>query len=208
MIGLIGKKVGMTQVFTENGQVVPVTVIKAGPCKVIMRKTVETDGYDAIQVGFEEMPEKRVTKPMLGHFKKHNTANYRYLKEFRLKEYKDVEQGEDFDVTMFVENELVNVIGTSKGKGFAGVMKRHGFAGFQATHGVHESYRGPGSIGQCATPARVFKGRKMAGHKGVERVTVKNLKVAKVDEENNLIMVKGAIPGHRNSLVLIEKAVV
>jgi large subunit ribosomal protein L3 len=205
MIGLIGKKIGMTQVFAENGKVTPVTVIQAGPCQVVQRKKAETDGYDAVQMGFEEMPERKVTKPLLAHFKKHNSPCYRFLREFRLNAYKDIEQGETFKVDMFVENELVAVTGTSKGKGFQGVMKRHGFAGFKASHGVHESYRGPGSIGQCATPARVMKGRKLPGQTGNRRVTVKNLQIMKVIEDQNLILVKGAVPGHRNSLVLLKK---
>lgn len=205
MIGLIGKKIGMTQVFAENGKVTPVTVIQAGPCQVVQRKKAETDGYDAVQMGFEEIPERKVTKPLLAHFKKHNSPCYRFLREFRLKAYKDIEQGETFKVDMFVENELVTITGTSKGKGFQGVIKRHGFHGFKASHGVHESYRGPGSIGQCATPARVMKGRKLPGQTGNRRVTIKNLQIMKVIEDQNLLLVKGAVPGHRNSLVLLKK---
>jgi large subunit ribosomal protein L3 len=201
MIGLIGKKIGMTQIFDENGNVVPVTVIQAGPCRVIHRKSKEKHGYEAIQIGFEEVDEKKVSKPMLGHFKKHNSPAYKYLREFRLKLYTDVKEGEVFDVSMFEEHELLKITGTSKGKGFQGVMKRHNFHGFKATHGVHESYRGPGSIGQCATPARVFKGKKLPGHQGVDKVSVLNLQVVKVDVEKNLVMVKGAVPGHRNSIV-------
>ncbi len=205
MIGLIGKKIGMTQIFDEKGNVIPVTVIKAGPCRVIHRKNKEKHGYDSVQLGFEEVDEKKVSKPMLGHFKKHNSPPYRYLKEFRLKLYKDINEGEVFDVSMFEEHELLKVTGTSKGKGFQGVMKRHNFHGFKATHGVHESYRGPGSIGQCATPARVFKGKKLPGHQGVDKVSVLNLQVVKVDVEKNLVMVKGAVPGHRNSIVRLRK---
>lgn len=205
MIGLIGKKIGMTQIFDKRGQLVPVTVIQAGPCWAVQRKTKATDGYDAIQLGFEEMSEKHVKKPQLGHFKRHKTANFRYLKEFRLKFYKDIEEDEQFDVNMFVEDELIKVTGISKGKGFQGVMKRHGFHGFKMSHGVHESYRGPGSIGQCATPARVLKGKKLPGHTGHEKVSVKNLKVVKVDTEKHLLLVQGAVPGHRNSVVYIRK---
>ncbi|MDP8201390.1 MAG: 50S ribosomal protein L3 [Candidatus Tenebribacter burtonii] len=205
MIGLIGKKIGMTQIFDENGNVVPVTVIQAGPCRVIHRKSKEKHGYEAIQIGFEEVDEKKVSKPMLGHFKKHNSPAYKYLREFRLKLYTDVKEGEVFDVSMFEEHELLKITGTSKGKGFQGVMKRHNFHGFKATHGVHESYRGPGSIGQCATPARVFKGKKLPGHQGVDKVSVLNLQVVKVDVEKNLVMVKGAVPGHRNSIVRLRK---
>ncbi len=205
MIGLIGKKVGMTQVFDESGKVTPVTVIQAGPCQVIQKKTMEKDGYDAVQLGFEKVEEKKVKKPQRNHYKKHKSPSYRVLREFRLKLYKDIAEGEVFDVSMFQENELLTVQGTSKGRGFAGVMKRHNFHGFKATHGVHESYRGPGSIGQCATPSRVFKGRKMAGHYGVDKVSVKNLKVVKVIPEQNLLMVQGAVPGHKDSIVLLKK---
>ncbi|MBT3756650.1 MAG: 50S ribosomal protein L3 [Candidatus Cloacimonetes bacterium] len=205
MIGLIGKKIGMTQIFDAKGNVIPVTVIQAGPCRVIHRKNKDKHGYDSVQLGFEEVDEKKVSKPMLGHFKKHNSPAYRYLKEFRLKLYKDINEGEIFDVSMFEENELLKVTGTSKGKGFQGVMRRHNFHGFKASHGVHESYRGPGSIGQCATPARVFKGKKLPGHQGVDKVSVLNLQVVKVDVEKNLVMVKGAIPGHRNSIVRLRK---
>jgi len=205
MIGLIGKKIGMTQIFDEKGNVIPVTVIQAGPCRVIHRKNKEKHGYDSVQLGFEEVDEKKVSKPMMGHFKKHNSPAYKYLKEFRLKMYKDINEGEIFDVSMFEEHELLKITGTSKGKGFQGVMKRHNFHGFKATHGVHESYRGPGSIGQCATPARVFKGKKLPGHQGVDKISVLNLQVVKVDVEKNLVMVKGAVPGHRNSIVRLRK---
>ena len=205
MIGLIGKKIGMTQIFDEKGNMIPVTVIQAGPCRVIHRKEKAKHGYDAVQLGFEEIDEKKVSKPMMGHFKKHNSPPYRYLKEFRLKMYKDINEGEIFDVSMFEEHELLKITGTSKGKGFQGVMRRHNFHGFKATHGVHESYRGPGSIGQCATPARVFKGKKLPGHQGVDKVSVLNLQVVKIDVEKNLVMVKGAVPGHRNSIVRLRK---
>lgn len=205
MIGLIGKKIGMTQIFDKDGNMIPVTVIHAGPCRVIHRKSKEKHGYDAVQLGFVEIDEKKVSKPMMGHFKKHNSPPYKYLKEFRLKLYKDINEGEVFDVSMFKEHELLKVTGTSKGKGFQGVMRRHNFHGFKATHGVHESYRGPGSIGQCATPARVFKGKKLPGHQGVDKVSVLNLQVVKVDVEKNLVMVKGAVPGHRNSIVRLRK---
>lgn len=207
MIGLIGKKLGMSQIFDKDGRVIPVTVIKAGPCRVVQRKTQEKDGYDAVQLGFEEVEEKKLKKPLLSHFKKHNSPFYRYLKEFRLKLYKSIEEDDVLDVSMFVENELLKITGVSKGKGFAGVMKRHGFSGFEQTHGVHESFRGAGSIGQCATPSRVKKNQKMAGQMGNKRVTVENMKVVKVDLENNLVFVKGALPGHRNSLLLLNKEI-
>lgn len=205
MIGLIGKKIGMTQIFGKNGKMIPVTVIQAGPCRVIHRKTKQEHGYDSIQLGFEEIDEKKLRESEIGNFKKHNSPLYKYVKEFRLKFYKDIKEGEVFDVSMFEINELLKITGFSKGKGFAGVMKRHGFHGFKATHGVHESYRGPGSIGQCATPARVFKGKKMPGHKGMEKTSVLNVEVIKIDVEKNLVMVKGAVPGHRNSIVRLRK---
>ncbi|MDP8232594.1 MAG: 50S ribosomal protein L3 [Candidatus Zophobacter franzmannii] len=206
MVGLIGKKIGMTQVFTEDGKVVPVTLIQAGPCRVVNTKSLERDGYIAIQLGFEKLKDKKLNKPMAGYFKKFDSQAFRYLHEFRLKTLEDIELQDEFRVDLFQENEIVDVVGTSKGRGFAGVMKRHNFHGFKASHGVHESYRGGGSIGQCATPARVHKGKKMPGHYGVDRVTLQNLRVVKVDVENSLIMVKGAIPGHRNSIVYIKKA--
>ena len=203
---LIGKKLGMSQIFDDNGKVIPVTLVKAGPCFVVQKKTIEKDGYTAVQLGFEEVSEKKVNKPRIGMFKKHNSKYYRYLKEFRLIDGdNEVNAGETLDVNVFQMNQIVKVTGISKGKGFAGVMKRHNFSGFEQTHGVHESFRGPGSIGQCAQPSRVFKGLKMAGHLGNERVSVKNLKIVKIDKENNLLMVKGAIPGHRNSIIYLSK---
>ncbi|MDD3052736.1 MAG: 50S ribosomal protein L3 [Candidatus Cloacimonetes bacterium] len=206
MVGLIGEKLGMTQLFDQDGRLYPVTVIKAGPCHVIQRKTVEKDGYDAVQLGFMQCDKKKINKPLTGHFDKHDSEAYKVIKEFRLHQYKNIEQGEELNIDMFRENELITIHGISKGKGYAGVMKRHGFRGFKATHGVHESYRGPGSIGQCATPGHVAKGRKLPGHKGVERVTVKNMKIIKVDLEKNLIFINGAVPGHRHSIVLLKKA--
>lgn len=205
MFGLIGKKIAMTQVFDNNGKVIPVTVLQMGPCVVVQKKTVDTDGYNAIQVGFEEIAERKVKKPVLGHFKKRNCKAYRYLHEFRINDIAEFNEGQVLDLNLFQENEIVNIIGTSKGRGFAGVMKRHNFRGFEQSHGVHESFRGGGSIGQCAQPSRVLKGVKMAGHMGVDRVTVKNLKIVKVDIERNLVMIKGAVPGHRNGIVYMSK---
>ncbi|HPM01321.1 MAG: 50S ribosomal protein L3 [Candidatus Cloacimonetes bacterium] len=205
MFGLIGKKIAMTQIFDQNGKVIPVTVLQMGPCVVVQKKTVATDGYNAIQLGFEEIAERKVKKPVLGHFKKRNSKAYRYLREFRIDEIEEFNEGQVLDLGLFQENEIVNIIGTSKGRGYAGVMKRHNFRGFEQSHGVHESFRGGGSIGQCAQPSRVLKGVKMAGHMGVDRITVKNLKIVKVDKERNLVMIKGAIPGHRNGLVLMSK---
>ena len=205
MIGLIGKKIGMSQIFDENGRVIPVTLVKAGPCTVVQKKTIDTDGYISIQLGFSEVPERKVKKPQRGHFKKHNSQVFRHLKEFRILDTDEIEAGSVLDVDIFKPNEIIKVTGTSKGKGFAGVMKRHNFSGFEQTHGVHESFRGPGSIGQCAQPSRVFKGVKMAGQMGNVRVTVRNLKIVKIDKENNLVMVRGAIPGHNNSIVYLSK---
>lgn len=207
MIGIIGKKIGMTQVFDEEGKVTPVTVLQAGPCKVLEIKNKDKHGYISIKMGYESISEKKVNKPMTGYFKAVNCAPVRYIREFRVKNIRDTELKDTFKVDLFQVNELVTVTGTSKGKGFAGVMKRHNFAGFIATHGSHESFRGGGSIGMCATPGRVLRGQKMAGHMGTDRVTVKNLKVVKIDVEKNLIMIKGAIPGHRNGLVLLKKGV-
>ncbi len=208
MIGLIGKKIGMTQIFDENGKVYPVTVIQAGPCKIICKRTVAENGYQALQLGFEEIPEKKVSKPMLGHFKKHGTPYYRFVREFRPafgQELSDYKTGDDLKADLFDSGETVSVTAKSKGRGFTGVMKRHGFAGFIATHGSHETFRGTGSIGQSAQPSRVFKGQKMPGQHGNAQNTTRHLQVVKVDLERNLIMVKGAVPGHRNSLVTIHK---
>ncbi len=208
MIGIIGKKIGMTQLFDPNGKVIPVTVIKAGPCRVICKRSKDVHGYEALQLGYEELPEKRSTRPMLGHFKKNNSPAYRYLREFRPsfgQQVDDYEVGAEIKVDLFAADETVSVIAKSKGHGYTGVMKRHGFAGFMQSHGVHESFRGGGSIGQCAQPSRVLKGMKMAGQDGNARVTVRHLQVVKVDAENGLIMIKGAVPGHRNSLVTIHK---
>lgn len=208
MIGLIGKKIGMTQIFDSTGKVIPVTVIKAGPCKVICKRTEAENGYEALQLGYEVIPERKVTKPLLGHFKKYNSELYRYVREFRPsygQEITEINIGDVLKADMFDENEPVSVSSKSKGRGYTGVMKRHGFGGFISTHGSHESFRGGGSIGQCAQPSRVFKGVKMAGQHGNARVTVRHLTVVKVDAENGLIMIKGAVPGHRNSLVTIHK---
>jgi len=208
MIGLIGKKIGMTQIFDSNGKVIPVTVIKAGPCKVICKRTEAENGYVALQLGYEEIPERKVTKPMQGHFKKYNSGLYRYVREFRPSYGQVIDEiniGAELKADFFSEYEPVSVSAICKGRGFTGVMKRHGFAGFISSHGSHESFRGGGSIGQCAQPSRVFKGVKMAGQHGNTRVTVRHLTVVKVDAENGLIMIKGALPGHRNTLVTIHK---
>jgi len=203
--GLIGKKVGMTQLLQDDGTVVPVTVIQAGPCVVVQKKTVEKDGYEAVQLGFVEFVKpKRVNKPMTGHFKKTNAAPVRVLRETRARGDKAPNAGDKILVDIFNANELVDIIGTSKGRGFAGLIKRHHFRGGRATHGSM-FHRAPGSIGASAYPSRVVKGMRMAGHLGNERVTVRNLRVARVDQENNLLFVRGAVPGPTGGYVLVEK---
>ena len=203
--GLIGKKVGMTQLLQDDGTVVPVTVIQAGPCVVVQKKTVEKDGYEAVQLGFVEFVKpKRVNKPMTGHFKKTNAAPVRVLRETRANGDKAPNAGDKILVDIFNADELVDVIATSKGRGFAGLIKRHHFRGGRATHGSM-FHRAPGSIGASAYPSRVVKGMRMAGHLGNERVTVRNLRVARVDQENNLLFVRGAVPGPTGGYVLVEK---
>ena len=205
MPGLIGKKVGMTSVFSAEGKNVPCTVIEAGPCVVTQVKTIEKDGYAALQLGFSEAKEKNTTKPLMGHFKKAGTTPKRKLVEFSGYDV-DYKLGAVIDVNLFEGIEYVDVIGTTKGKGFQGVVRRHGFGGVgQATHGQHNRARKPGSIGACSTPARVFKGMRMGGQMGGNRVTMQNLQVLKVIPENNLLLVKGSIPGARGSYVIIEK---
>ena len=205
MPGLLGKKIGMTSVFSADGKNVPCTVIEVGPCVVTQVKTVENDGYQAVQVGFMEKSDKHTTKPMAGHFKKAGVAPQRHLAEF--KSFETIPAlGDTLTVDLFQEGGFVDVVGTSKGKGFQGVVKRHGFGGVgQKTHGQHNRLRAPGSIGACSYPAKVFKGLRMAGHMGNERVTVQNLQVIKVIPEHNLLMIKGSIPGHKGSIVLVEK---
>ena len=205
MPGLIGKKIGMTSVFSADGKNVPCTVIEVGPCVVTQVKTVEKDGYEALQLGFEEKKEKHTTQPMMGHFKAAGVQPQRHLAEFKgfNGEYK---LGDTLTVEMFADNDFVDVVGTSKGKGYQGVVKRHGFGGVgQTTHGQHNRLRAPGSIGACSYPAKVFKGMRMAGQMGNERVTVQNLQVVKVLPEHNVLMIKGSIPGSKGSIVLIEK---
>lgn len=203
--GLIGKKVGMTSVFSVEGKSIPCTVIECGPCVVTQVKTTETDGYEALQLGFEEKKEKHTTKPLSGHFKKAGTTPKRKLVEFSGFETEH-KLGDVIDVTLFEGTAFVDVIGTSKGKGFQGVVKRHGFSGVgEATHGQDDRQRAPGSIGACSTPSRVFKGMRMAGRTGGDRVTVANLQVLKVIPENNLLLVKGSVPGTKGSFVIIEK---
>ena len=203
MPGLLGKKIGMTSVFSADGKNVPCTVIEVGPCVVTQVKTVETDGYEALQLGFVEKKDKHTTKPMAGHFQKAGVKPQRYLAEFKFDgEHK---AGEEFTVEMLNNVEFVDVIGTTKGKGFQGVVKRHGFGGVgQTTHGQDDRQRAPGSIGACSYPAKVFKGMRMAGQMGSKRCTAQNLQVIKVLPENNLLMVKGSVPGSKGSIVIIE----
>jgi len=203
--GLIGRKLGMTQIFDEEGNVVPVTVIQAGPCTVVQKKTEEKDGYTAVQLGFEEEKKlKKVTKPLEGHFQKSGLPPFKVLREFKIDESAEIKEGDQFSVDIFQPGEKVDVVGTSKGKGFAGVVKRWGFRGGKASHGSM-FHRAPGSIGASAFPSRVFKGKKLPGHMGHRRVTVKNLTVVRADKERNLLLVKGAVPGANGGLLLIRK---
>ena len=204
--GLIGKKIGMTQLFDENGKVIPVTVVEAGPCTVVQKKTIENDGYEAIQVGFGDVKVQRVNKPMAGHFKKADVAPKKVLKEFRLENIADVNVGDVLKADIFAVGDRVDVVGTSKGKGTAGVIKRWNFSRLKETHGTGPVHRHGGSLG-VIDPARIFKGKKMAGHLGAERVTVQNLEVVKVDAENNIIAVKGAVPGPKGSIVVVFNSV-
>ncbi|MDQ1857345.1 large subunit ribosomal protein L3 [Chryseobacterium bernardetii] len=205
MSGIIGKKIGMTSLFNEEGKNIPCTVIQAGPCSVLQVRTLENDGYTAVQLGFDDKSEKNVGKALAGHFKKAGSAPKAKLVEFH-NGFAEVKVGEEVKVDLFAEGEYVDVTGTSKGKGFQGVVKRHGFGGvMQATHGQHNRLRAPGSIGAGSDPSRVFKGMRMAGRMGGKQVTVQNLQVLKVDQEQNLLVVKGAVPGAKNSYVIIRK---
>ena len=205
MSGLIGKKIGMTSLFDENGKNIPCTVIEAGPCVVTQVRTIEVDGYEALQLGFDDKTEKHATKADLGHFKKAGTSAKRKVVEFQGFE-SDFKLGDNVTVGVFSEGEFVDVQGVSKGKGFQGVVKRHGFGGVgQATHGQHNRLRAPGSVGASSYPSRVFKGMRMAGRMGGDNVKVQNLRVLKVVAEKNLLVVKGAIPGCKNSYVIIQK---
>ncbi len=205
MSGLIGKKIGMTSLYDVNGKNIPCTVIEAGPCVVTQVRTKDIDGYEALQLGFDDKSEKNSSNAAIGHFKKANTPVKRKLIEFQ-NFSEDFKLGDQINVNHFIEGEFVDVSGTSKGKGFQGVVKRHGFAGVgQATHGQHNRLRAPGSIGAASYPARVFKGMRMAGQTGNESVKVQNLRVVKVVSEKNILVVKGCVPGHKNSYVIISK---
>ena len=203
MKGILGEKVGMTQVFTDEGRALPVTVIQAGPCKVVQVKTAERDGYAAVQLGYAE--RARATKPMAGHFAKAAAEPTRYVVELRTDDA--YEAGQEIKVDIFSPGERADVIGVSKGKGFAGVMKRHGFKGLSASHGTEKKHRSPGAIGACATPSRVYRGMKMAGQMGNQRVTVLNLEVVEADAERGLLLLKGAIPGPNGGLVMVRSSV-
>ena len=204
MSGLIGKKIGMTSVYSAEGKNIPCTVIEAGPCVVTQIRTVEKDSYEAVQIAYDDKSEKHTSSSLLGHFKKAGTTPKRKLAEF--KDMPEVNLGDTLTVELFSEEDWVDVTGISKGRGFQGVVKRHGFGGVgQATHGQHNRLRKPGSIGACSTPARVFKGMRMGGRMGGDRVTVENLEVLKVIPENNLLLVKGSVPGSKGSYVIIQK---
>jgi len=206
MAGLIGKKLGMTQVYDEKEELVPVTVVAAGPCPVVQVRTEKTDGYTALQLAFDKIPERKLNKPEMGHFAKASVQAHRVLKEFRLDDGGEYEVGQVLDVSQFEVGDELKVTGTSKGKGFAGVMKRHNFHGKGATHGTPDRARHGGSIGQGTSPGKVWKGKKMPGHMGNVRVTVKGLSVVRIDSERNLLFVKGAVPGGVNGYLVLRKS--
>ena len=205
--GLIGKKIGMTQLFDESGKVIPVTVVEAGPCVVVQKKTAENDGYEAVQVGFGDIKVSRVNKPLAGHFKKADVAPKKVLREFRLADTSALNVGDILKADVFAVGDRVDVVGTSKGKGTAGAIKRWNFSRLKESHGTGPVARHAGSLGACSDPSRVYKGKKLAGHLGAERVTVQNLDIVKVDTENNLIAVKGAIPGPKGGIVVLADTV-
>lgn len=207
MQGILGEKLGMTQVWDENNRLIPVTVIAAGPCVVTQVRDAERDGYDAVQIGYGQIDPRKVTKPLLGHFEAAGVTPRRHLVELRTANAAEYELGQELTVDLFAAGQHVDVVGRTKGKGFAGVMKRHGFSGVGASHGAHRNHRKPGSIGACATPGRVFKGKRMAGRMGGVRQTTQNLTVHAVDAEKGVILVKGAVPGPRGSVVLVKTAV-
>ena len=203
---ILGKKIGMTQVFTEDGRLIPVSVIQAGPCQVVQKKTEEVDGYTAVQVGYEDKKERRANKPEKGHFQKAYVPVKKYLKEFKLDNAAELNVGDELTVEQFADGDVLDVTGTSKGHGFAGTIKRWGTHRGPMTHGSHY-HRGPGSLGACSDPSRVFKGKKMPGHYGVVKVTIQNLDLVKIDKERNLLLVKGSIPGPKGGLVVVRNAV-
>ena len=206
MTGILGTKLGMTQVFDETGQVVPVTVVQAGPCVVTAVRTPDNDGYSAVQIGFGEINPRKVTKPVAGLFEKAGVTPRRYVAEIRTEGASEYTLGQELTAELFAAGQRVDVTGKSKGKGTAGVMKRHGFKGLSSSHGTQRKHRSPGSIGACATPSRVFKGVRMAGRMGAERTTVQSLTVHAVDGDKNLLLIKGAVPGPRGGLVVVRSA--
>ena len=204
--GLIGKKIGMTQIFDEKGNVIPVTVVEAGPCAVVQKKTAENDGYKAVQLGYGDQKAQRVNKPMKGHFAKGDVAPKKVLKEFRFEDIDALNVGDILKADVFAAGDKIDVIGTSKGKGTAGSIKRWNFSRLKESHGTGPVARHAGSLGACSDPSRVYKGKKLAGHLGCERVTIQNLMVAKIDADNNLVAIKGAIPGPKGGIVVIRDA--
>ena len=205
--GIIGKKIGMTQIFDETGKVVPVTVVEAGPCVVVQKKTVESDGYAALQLGYGDVKIQRMNKPLRGHFEKVDVACKSTLKEFRLDDCDSLNVGDIIKADTFAVGDAIDVVGTSKGKGFAGAIKRHNQHRLKETHGTGPVHRQAGSMGACSSPSRIYKGKGMAGHMGAEQVTVQNLEIVKIDTENNLIAIKGAIPGPKGGIVCIVDSV-
>jgi len=205
--GIIGKKIGMTQIFDEAGKVIPVTVVEAGPCVVVQKKTVENDGYAALQLGYGDVKVQRVNKPMKGHFDKADVACKKTLKEFRLEDCDALNVGDIVKADTFAVGDSIDVVGTSKGKGFAGAIKRHNQHRLKETHGTGPVHRQAGSMGACSSPSRIYKGKGMAGHMGAEQVTVQNLEIVKIDVENNLIAIKGAVPGPKGGIVYIVDSV-
>ena len=205
--GIIGKKIGMTQIFDESGKVVPVTVVEAGPCVVVQKKTVENDGYAALQLGYGDVKVQRMNKPMKGHFDKADVACKKNLKEFRLEDCDSLNVGDIIKADTFAVGDAIDVVGTSKGKGYAGPIKRHNQHRLKETHGTGPVHRQAGSMGACSSPSRIYKGKGMAGHMGAEQVTVQNLEIVKIDTENNLIAIKGAVPGPKGGIVYIVDSV-
>jgi len=202
--GILGEKIGMTRIFAKNGESIPVTVILAGPCQVIQKKNLEKDGYNAVQLGFKEVKEKKVSKPIVGHLNKHKVKPIKHIREFKVDDSSKYSSGTEVKVDIFKEGDKVDIVGISKGKGFAGAIKRHNFSGGPKTHGQKEYFRSVGSIG-ATDAARVFKGQKLPGHMGTDRVTVKNIEVARINLERNLILVKGSVPGAKGAMLVINK---
>ena len=202
--GILGEKVGMTRIFAKNGESIPVTVILAGPCQVIQKKTIEKDGYNAVQLGFKEVKEKKVSKPITGHLNKYKVNSIKHIREFKIEDSNKYSSGAEVKVDIFKEGDKVDIVGISKGKGFAGAIKRHNFSGGPKTHGQKEYFRSVGSIG-ATDAARVFKGQKLPGHMGTDRVTVKNVEVIKINLERNLILIRGSVPGAKGAVLVINK---